>query len=618
MLTTMRHKTTMKIIMGVLLFAFVGWLVFEVGMGVTGRNSGPSDIGSVNGTPIRYQTYIDTYRAVYEQARQQNPGMNFSREEVREIENEAFNQLVQAVLLRDEYNRRGIFVTNREIVDAVRQLPPPEITQAPDFQTNGQFDPAKYERFLSSSNANTRQYLLAMEQRYREELPRYKLLQEVTQDVYVSDAKLWSIYRDIHDSVTVRVLLSRGENAPDSMRMVTDEEVRRYFDAHKDEFRRPSRALMSYIAVTKTPTPVDSIALLGRVRSLRDSIVRGAADFAEVARTESSDTASGSQGGSLGTFAKGTMDPVFERAALALPIGQVSEPVFTQFGIHLIKVEKKTADSITARHILFPYARIGARLDTLEARADSLDRQAADQSDPAVLDSVARLMNLRVERAPLLYQGTPFILGRYRIPDVSVWAFEARPGETSPVVETNGFYYVFRVDSLWEAGTPPLSEVAQEVRVKVMRDKRRASAEAVAREAERRLSAGQSMDQVARDLGMQSTTLTFSRTTSVPVLGTATAAVGSAFRLRIGERSPLLSNEEAFFFLQPERRTRPDSAAWAAQKEQQRAQIIRTARQLRVQLYMASLRRAADVKDRREEVFRPANRDQQAQQAGTL
>ena len=609
MLTTMRHKTTMKIIMGVLLFAFVGWLVFEVGMGVTGQGStGPTDVGSVNGAPIRYQTYMDTYRAVYEQARQQNPGVNFSREEVREIENEAFNQLVQAELLKEQYRRRGIKVTDREIVEAVRQLPPPEITQAPDFQTNGQFDPAKYERFLASSNANTRQYLLAMEQRYREELPRYKLLQEVTQDVYVPDAKLWSIYRDIHDSVTVRLLVSRGENAPDSLRTVSDDEVRAYYDEHKDEFRRPARALMSYVAITKLPTPQDSLALLARVRALRDSIVRGA-DFAEVARIESSDTASGNDGGSLGTFARGTMDPAFERAAVALPIGQVSEPVFTQFGVHLIKVEKKTADSLTARHILFPYARIGARLDTLEARADSLDRIAADQSDPMVLDSVARLMQLRVERAPLLYQNTAYVLGRYRIPDVSVWAFEANPGETSPVVETNGFYYVFRLDSLWTAGTPPFAEVAPEVRVKVLREKRRVAAELAAREAERRLTAGQSMEQVGRDLGLQTSVLSFSRTASVPVLGTATAAVGAAFRLRIGERSPLLSNEEAFFFIQPERRTQPDSAAWEAQKEQQRAQIIRAARQLRVQLYMASLRREANVKDRRDEVLRPANRD---------
>jgi len=607
MLSTMREKT--KVVMIVLAVAFVGWLVFDVGMGVTGRGKTQSqDIGSVNGTPIRYQTYIDTYRAVYEQARQQNPGVNFSREEVRELENQAFNQLVQAQLLREEYRRHHIIVTNREIVDAVRRMPPPEITQAPDFQTNGQFDPAKYERFLSSSNANTRQYLLAMEARYAEELPRYKLLQEITSDIYIPDSKLWTVWKDSHDSLTARILVIRAEMIADTAANVTDADARRYYDTHASEFRRPARAQLSFIAVSKRPTAEDSIMLITRVRTLRDSIVKGA-DFAAVASNESADTISARQGGSVGTFSRGQMDPAFERAAFALPVGQVSPPVFSTFGIHLIKVDRKTADSVTARHILIPYARIGARLDTLEARADSLDRLVAEQTDRTALDSAARHMSLSVEKGPLLYQGIPYVLGRFRVPDVSVWAFEAHPGETSAVVENAGAYYVFRLDSLWAAGVPPLNEVADEVRVAAAREKKRAAAERLAHEAQTRLSAGMTIDQAAAALGLTATTIgPFTRTSTVPILGTATAAVGSAFRLRPGERSGLMSNDQAFFFLQPERRTQPDSAAWAAQKDTQRAQIIRAARQLRVQAYMESLRRAAKVKDRRAEVMRPSAR----------
>jgi peptidyl-prolyl cis-trans isomerase D len=607
MLSTMREKT--KVIMIVLAVAFVGWLVFDVGMGVTGRAQTQSrDVGSVNGTPIPYQTYIDTYRAVYEQARQQNPGVNFSREEVRELEDQTFNQLVQAALLKEEYRRHNIIVTEREIVDAVRRLPPPEITQAPDFQTNGQFDPAKYERFLSSSNANTRQYLLAMEARYAEELPRYKLLQEVTSDIYIPDGKLWTVWKDTHDSLTTRILVIRPEMVGDSGPAATDADLRRYYDAHKSEFRRPARAQFSFIAVSKRLTPQDSVMLVARVRALHDSILKGA-DFAALARSESADTVSANQGGSVGTFGRGQMDPAFERAAFALPVGRLSEPVFSSFGIHLIKVDSRTADSVTARHILVPYARIGARLDTLEARADSLDRFAAEQTDRTALDSAAHHMGLSLEKGPLLYQGIPYVLGRFRVPDVSVWAFEARPGETSPVVENAGAYYVFRLDSLWAAGVPPLDDVRDEVRVAAAREQKHAAAERRAGEAARLLATGQTIDQVAAALGLSATTLgPFTRTSSVPILGTATAAVGSAFRLRVGERSGLMSNDQAFFFLQPERRSQPDSTAWAAQKDQQRAQIIRAARQLRVQAYMESLRRSAKVKDRRAEVMRPAAR----------
>jgi peptidyl-prolyl cis-trans isomerase D len=365
---------------------------------------------------------------------------------------------------------------------------------------------------------------------------------------------------------------------------------------------------MSFIAVSKRPSKEDSVALVAKVRALRDSIAHGA-DFAAVARGESADTVSARQGGSVGTFGHGQMDPAFERAAFALPVGQLSEPVFSSFGIHLIKVDKKTADSVTARHILVPYARIGARLDTLEARADSLDRLAAEQTDRSALDSAARHMSLSIEKAPMLYQGIQYVLGRYTVPDVSVWAFEAHPGETSTVIENAGAYYVFRLDSLWAAGVPAMSEVTAEVRLAVTREKQRAAAERRAHDAEAKLASGQTIDQVATAMGLSATTIgPFTRTSTVPVLGTATPAIGQAFRLRAGERSGLMSNDQAFFFLQAERRTPPDSAAWAAQKEQQRAQIIRAARQLRVQAYMESLRRSAKVKDRRAEVMRPAAR----------
>ncbi len=66
-------------------------------------------------------------------------------------------------------------------------------------------------------------------------------------------------------------------------------------------------------------------------------------DFATIAKAESDDTGSGKNGGDLGTFTHGHMVKAFEDAAFSLPIGQVSEPVKTQFGYHLILVQKRDA-----------------------------------------------------------------------------------------------------------------------------------------------------------------------------------------------------------------------------------------------------------------------------------
>lgn len=607
MLSTMREKT--KIVMVVLAVAFVGWLVFDVGMGVSGQSAGAvPDVGSVNGRPIRYQAWIEAYRAAYEQARQQNPGVNFTREEQQQIEDAAFNSLVEAELIREELERRGIVVTDREVTDAVLRFPPPEIMQSPDFQTDGRFDPVKYERFLRSNNATSREFLLALEARYREELPRFKLLQQVTSDIYIPDAKLWQIWRDTRESVTVRALVIRpAVHVSDASIRISDEEVRQYYERHRDEFRRPARAVLSFVALPRLPTPADSALINAHVRALRDSLVRGLLDFETVARSQSMDSASAAEGGALPRFGRGQMVREFEDAAFRVPVGQVSEPVVTSYGVHLIKVESRTRDSVNARHILFRWTRMGARLDTLEMQADSLDRIAAEQTDGTMLDSAARRLNLPVQVGPTLWQGIPYVLGRYRIPDVGVWAFESPVGTTSPVIETSGAFYVFRLDSVYREGPLPFAEAEAEVRQAVAAQKKRDAAEAIARDVQRRLTAGQTLEQAASELRLELETLgPFTRTGNVRLLGQATAAVGAAFRLRVGDVSRMLSHDGNFIFLRAERRVAADSSAWAAQRDAQRSELTQAARQIRVQYYMQALRRAANIRDRRAEVLRQA------------
>jgi peptidyl-prolyl cis-trans isomerase D len=604
MLRTMREKT--KIIMLILSVAFVGWLIFDVGMGVSGRSQSPAsrDLGSVNGAPIRYQEWLQTYQQITEEQRARNPGEALSREDQKALEDQAFEQMVENRLMQTEYRRRAIVVTDDEIRNAARQMPPQEIATDKEFQTGGRFDQQKWDRFLASGQQPA--FLAQLESRYRAELPRLKLLEEVTSDIYVADAKLWTIFRDQHDSVTVRALVIRPEVAvADASVRVTPQDLQAYHGAHQGELRRPARAYLSYVGIVRLPQQIDSAAAMRHAQALRDSLLKGL-DFAATAKAESVDSGSAQQGGLLPTFGHGKMAPAFENAAFRAPVGQVSEPVLTPFGIHLIKVEKRTADSVTARHILIPVARAGARLDTLEARADSLDRLAAEQTDPTALDSVARKMSLGISRTGPVYQGNAVILGRFRIPDVGVWAFEAKVGELSPVIEITGAYYVFRLDSLFPAGVPPLAEVEPLVRARVLTEKKRQAAEAIARDAERRLNSGQTMDQVAAALRLPMQTLgPFARTSAVPLLGTATEAVGVAFRLRVGERSRLLSGDAGFFFIEPTQRIRADSAAWEKQKDSERVTVIRAARQVRVQAFLESLRREAKVVDTRAAVLRP-------------
>jgi len=604
MLTTLRERT--KYIMLILAVAFVGWLVFDVGMGVSGQGQYQAGqiAGKVNGTSISYQEFLEASRQASNQWRQENPGANQSREEQLQVEDAAFERLVQERLLQVEWQRRGISVSDRELVSAVRNSPPPEVQSSAEFQTDGRFDIEKWRRFLASS-AMRPEDLQALERRYREELPRISLFRQVTSDVYVSDAKLWQIWRDTRDSLTVRALVVRPEDAvSDASVRITPQDLEAYYRTHQDELRLPALAHVSFVGIPRLPEPIDSAVAVARARALRDSIARGA-DFAAVARLESADSSSREQGGELPVFGRGQMVPAFERAAFSLPVGQLSEPVVSPFGAHLIKVQRRTADSVTARHILVAFERTGARLDSLEARVDSLDRLAAEQTAPGALDGAARALGLGIDRAPPVRERQPLLLGRFLVPNVSVWAFESRPGETSEVIENRGAYYVFRLDSVQAAGVPPLAQVEVAVRSGVLREKKRAAAETVAHDAEGRLRAGRTLDQVAQELRLPVVTIgPFSRTSTVRLLGVATAAVGTAFRLRVGERSSLLANDEGYFFLEPQRLVRADSAQWRTQLEVQRVTVLRAARQIRIRMFLEGLLSAANVENKLPELRR--------------
>ena len=609
MLQSMRENT--KWIMLILAVAFIGWLVFDVGMGITGRQSpNTQDLGSVDGSAITYRQWLAAYEQVSQAARANNPGQALTQDDQKALEDQAFEQLVQDRLLQREYARRGIVVTAQEIRDAARTMPPPEIMQAKDFQTNGQFDPNKWERFLASGMEP--QFLLALEERYRAELPQLMLMEDVTSDVFVSDAQLWQMYRDQHDSVTVRALVVDPNLAVSNLSVpVTEQDIEAYYRAHRDSLKQPAIAYLSFTGISKLPRPADSIATVRRAEALRDSVLKGA-DFAQLAKNESADSASAVNGGLLDVLPRSRMSPSFAEAAFHQPLGRVGEPVVTPEGVQLLEVVRRTADSALVRRILLPIERSGFALDTLESEADSLDQLAADQTHPSALDSAARVLHLGIGHADPLYQGQPMVLGRYTVPDVGLWAFGgAKPGSTSDVIETKAAFYVFRLDSLTPAGVPPLSAVKSVVRGEVLQQKKRAAAEAIAEEALRQLRQGRSLDQVGQAMHLPVQTIgPFARTSQVPVLGAATEAVGVAFRLRVGERSGLLASRAGYFFIEPTRRVLADSAAWLKQVDSQRVAVLRGARQARAQDFMASLRTEAKVVDNRAEVLKPTTAGQ--------
>ncbi|MGH7644915.1 MAG: peptidylprolyl isomerase, partial [Gemmatimonadales bacterium] len=312
------------------------------------------------------------------------------------------------------------------------------------------------------------------------------------------------------------------------------------------------------------------------------------------------------EGGDLGWFVpdRSGFDARFVAALRRLRPGQVSEPVLTDFGYHVIRLDAARGDSVRASHILVPIDLRPARLDVVEARADSLDRLASEQTDPAALDSAAQTMRLPLARVRVT-EGERVMLGRFVIPDAGVWAFEARPGETSPVIEGRVAYYVFRLDSLIPAGTPPLPQVREAVVEAVRREKKKAVIAKRAEQLAPALQQGPNLRAAAAGVGLVAQPLgPFTRLSPPPALGNEPLVLGAAFGLRVGQRSGVIAGEYGHYVVALEGRTPADSSAWLAQRDVEREALVQRARDARVQAYVAGLREQAKIVDRRQELAR--------------
>lgn len=158
--------------------------------------------------------------------------------------------------------------------------------------------------------------------------------------------------------VREQLLISRVVNREvQSKTTVTDADVRAFYDANRDSIgKRPEELRLAHILVAFEADSLQAKRAKARADSVHSLIVRGR-PFEEAAR-QFSDDPSGQRGGDLGAFGHGDMVPEFEVIAFALKPGQLSQPIRTRYGYHIIKVEShqaktdSTEEMVRARHVM--------------------------------------------------------------------------------------------------------------------------------------------------------------------------------------------------------------------------------------------------------------------------
>ncbi|MEO7999497.1 MAG: peptidyl-prolyl cis-trans isomerase [Gemmatimonadaceae bacterium] len=598
-------RSSAKYIWWFIVAAFIGGFLLygTAGLGDTAAVTTSTAVATVNGEDILYTNW---QRAVaqLDQEQQQRLGHSLTLDERRTVEDQAFDQMVNEILLKQEYKRRGISVTDDEIRQAALNSPPPGATSSPELQTDGRFDPEKYRRLLTSSQAKTSGTLIGLENYYRSEIPRQKLFDQVSSDVYLSDERLWQIWRDRHDSATVSFVTLRTTSLTDTAVTVTDAEISAYYERNKKGFTRPGRAVLSLLTIPRIVTAEDSAASKAKIERLRAEIVAGA-KFEDVARRESVDSSSAVNGGSLGMSTnKGRFVAPFENALNSLKVGELSQPVLTVFGWHLIRVDERKGDSVLARHIQIMVAQTDSNASRIDRKADDLARLAGSVTDqPLRFDSAAKTLGLSPASVVAIEKEVLNFAGR-QVPSASAWAFSgSRVGETSDLMDAPDAYYLVRLDSLTQGGQQAMSEVKEDIRRRLAADKRVEKLIPMA-QAISTAAASSTLEAAAANAKLTvEKSKPFARVELVPGLGQFTQAIGAAFTVPVGKVSPPVAANDAMIVLRVDSRTDASKTAFEAQKGQQRGGLTQQLKQQRVEDYMAALRDNNKVEDHRVKVM---------------
>ena len=603
-----------KYIWIVLFIAFVGGYLLLDTSGLLGRAvvTEGTAIGSVDGTEITYGVWLNHANELAAQREQQ--GARVDLDERAQLENQAFEDLVMDIILRKEYARRNIRVTDEEIRDAARYAPPPALMQNPEMQTDGKFDRAKWERFLSSPAVRQQGVLAQLEAYYRDGLPKEKFYAQLASSVYVPDAELWRLYQDSHDTVVASYVAFRPAPGADSAArsQISDADVSAYYESYKKRLNSPSRAIVTVVTISRRPTAADSAATRSRALAVRDRIVKGE-KFEDVAKEVSDDTVSGRDGGKLPTVGKGGYVKEFEDAAYALKPGQISEPVKTRFGLHLIRLDARKGDSLSMHHILFSYKQSDSNATKTDRLADTLVKLAAGSDVGARLDTAATKLGLGKAVIDVLEGQRAVALDGTPLPGLAQWATggTARVGEISDLFDSDSVYFIARLDSLVPGGEAPLAKVRDDIRLYLARKKAVQARMQDAKDFAKAASLS-SLEEAAkaRNLKVESTGPT-TRTSFALGLGQGSPVVGAAFGLVTGAVSEPVTADDGLYVVRADRRRAADLEEWKKQIPAQRAQVEQQAQQDRWQKYVGALREQAKVVDKRKEVFAAGRRQAQ-------
>jgi peptidyl-prolyl cis-trans isomerase D len=340
-----------------------------------------------------------------------------------------------------------------------------------------------------------------------------KLAKPAAADVTVAEADIDAYYKAHGDEFMTPEKISLDYIELDAAKMkvdtgVDDETLKKQYEAQKSHFVTNEQRLASHILVKvdKNANADAQKAALEKAKNIAEQAKSGK-DFATLAKANSDDPGSKAQGGDLGWLDKGVTDPAFESALFAMKKGDISDPVKSDEGYHVIQLRDVKAEKVK------PFEEVKAELSSKYLEGER-ERQYSDISgrltdaiyqDPTSLDAAAKPLNLPVQKTGLFTRtGGEGIAANPAVIKAAFSSTVLTEGNASDPIEIGPSHIVIvKVDQHEKAEPKPIEQVRDDIKKRLTDQQIAKAAHERADTLFARIQKGESLDKIAGELKLK-------------------------------------------------------------------------------------------------------------------
>lgn len=626
MLRYLRENTgnwIIKFFLGIIIIVFV-----FLGVGSMNANK-RNQVATVNDQAITFAEYRDAYQRMIQRLQQQfGNSLNDDLIKSMNVKQYAVNSLIDQKILELEARKLKIVVSDEELKQSLLSVKA--------FQKDGAFDMDLYTRVLGQNSMTPETF----EEMQRNTIRNSKLQRMVANGITVGDqeAQAWYSFNNTKVGIDYVVIdpasfsdILAGEDqiraqyddhhdlymsepkrkvaflvfAPkdfENQVKVDDASVRDFYDQNQAQFTTPEQVEASHILIRVDENADEQTVAKAKEEALSvyDKAVNSV-DFAELAKAYSQGPSAAS-GGYLGRFDRNSMVKPFADAAFAMNPGDVSQPVRTRFGWHIIKVTDKTPETVTP----FETAKVQIQKELAASQLQNLAYNKAEDAYDAVLDGDAfEQVALVAANQPVTTPAFTALGAELKGLDISdpgafaATAFSLVDNEISEVKKIGNNYYLMQVAEKIEPKLRAYDDVKSEIAVTLTADMQKKAAKEAAESMLEKAGSDPSIENIARDnqLKIESSEM-FTRNEPVPGITGSETITQAAFTL--DPKKPVyeqvLDVSGKFYIIGLKEKQAPDAAAIAENLDKVKMQLETRKQQDYYAQWLADRKEKAEIR----------------------